>query len=71
MKAGAKCENERFELYSKRASKAALLALRAVLRCRATLVGATFADGVLRYNGTNEKPLPLGEVAAKPTERAR
>ena len=23
----------------------------------------------LCYNGTNEKPLPLGEVAAKPTER--
>ena len=43
MRAGTKCENERFELYSKRASKAALLALRAVLRCRATLVGATFA----------------------------
>ena len=25
----------------------------------------------LWYNGTNEKPLPLGEVAAKPTERAK
>ena len=25
----------------------------------------------LWYNGTNEKPLPLGEVAAKPTERVR
>ena len=25
----------------------------------------------LYYNGTNEKPLPLGEVAAKPTERAK
>jgi len=24
----------------------------------------------LCYNGTNKKPLPLGEVAAKPTERA-
>ena len=24
----------------------------------------------LCYNGANEKPLPLGEVAAKPTERA-
>ena len=23
------------------------------------------------YNGTNEKPRPLGEVAAKPTERAQ
>ena len=23
------------------------------------------------YNGANEKPLPLGEVAAKPTERVR
>ena len=25
----------------------------------------------LWYNGANEKPLPLGEVAAKPTERVR
>ena len=25
----------------------------------------------LCYNGANEKPLPLGEVAAKPTERAK
>ena len=25
----------------------------------------------LWYNGANEKPLPLGEVAAKPTERAK
>ena len=25
----------------------------------------------LWYKGTNEKPLPLGEVAAKPTERAK
>ena len=25
----------------------------------------------LCYNGTNEKPRPLGEVAAKPTERAQ
>ena len=25
----------------------------------------------LCYNGTNEKPRPLGEVAAKPTERER
>ena len=25
----------------------------------------------LWYNGVNEKPLPLGEVAAKPTERVR
>ena len=25
----------------------------------------------LWYNGTNEKSLPLGEVAAKPTERVR
>jgi len=25
----------------------------------------------LCYNGANEKPLPLGEVAAKPTERVR
>ena len=25
----------------------------------------------LWYNGTNEKPLPLGKVAAKPTERVR
>jgi hypothetical protein len=28
-------------------------------------------SAVLWYNGTNEKPLPLGEVAAKPTERAK
>jgi hypothetical protein len=25
----------------------------------------------LCYNGTNEKPRPLGEVAAKPTERVK
>ena len=25
----------------------------------------------LCYNGANEKPLPLGEVAAKPTERVK
>ena len=25
----------------------------------------------LQYNGANEKPLPLGEVAAKPTERVK
>ena len=28
-------------------------------------------SAVFWYNGTNEKPLPLGEVAAKPTERAK
>ena len=28
-------------------------------------------SGDLCYNGTNEKPRPLGEVAAKPTERAQ
>ena len=33
--------------------------------------GAHYSSADLCYNGTNEKPLPLGEVAAKPTERVK
>ena len=33
--------------------------------------GELVFSAVLWCNGTNEKPLPLGEVAAKPTERAK
>ena len=32
--------------------------------------GGIVASADLRYNGANEKPLPWGEVAAEPTERA-